>query len=160
MPAQTASYTLFGTSCTTGRISSQLGPVPLAVRGLPRLGSSFEIVTECSARYPWGNTRNVFLLNGLSNTSAGGVPLPFDISLLNPGGPYCGLLHTSSEVVVRVPLLADHLASAVLRFDVPNDAALIGVTLYQQVLSLEFSSFGPPFNSMALSAAGRCVFGV
>jgi hypothetical protein len=160
LPAQGASYTIFGSACTTGRLSAQLGPVPFAVRGLPRLGSWFEIVTESSARYPWGNTRSVFLLTGRSNSNLNGLPLPFDISVLQPGSPYCGLLHTSSEVVTRLPSLGDYLASAVVRFDVPNSTALLGVTLYQQVLSIEGSTFGPPHSSMALSAAGRCILGL
>ena len=59
-----------------------------------------------------------------------------------------------------MPLFQDHLTPAVLRLVVPNDVSLLGATLYQQVLSVESSSFGPPFTSMALSAAGRCVFGL
>ena len=160
LSAQAASYSLFGIACSTGRISAQFGPVPLSARGLPRLGTSFEILTEGSARYQWGNTRTVYVLTGASNTTAGGVPLPFDVAALHPGWPYCGLLHTSGEIVVRVPTLADPLAIAPVRFDVPNHSALLGITLYQQVVSMEFAPFGPPFASMALSAAGRCVLGL
>ena len=159
LAAQTASYTFSGTACTTGRLSTQIGAVPMAVQGLPRPGQWFDIVTESSASYPWGNTRTVFVLTGVSNTNLGGLPLPFDLALLRPGSPDCGLLSTSCELVTRAPR-ADYQTQVAVRFDVPNSAALLGLVLYQQVLSIETSTFGPPFSSMALSRLGRGVVGL
>ena len=88
LSAQQASYTLFGTDCTTGRISPGLGPVPIAVTGLPRPGATFSVVTESTAGYPHGTRRQVVLLTGASNTvTPSGLPLPFDITGLQPGEP-------------------------------------------------------------------------
>lgn len=157
--AQAASYTFFGAACTTGRISP-LGPVPFTVVGTPRLGMSFDVVTECTASYPWGNRRNVLLLTGASNTAIGGVRLPFDLALLSPADPFCGLLRTSSEVVLSVPRQLDYTTPSQLTFQVPNLPALIGANFYQQVLSIELSTFGPPFRAMASSRAGHGVIGL
>lgn len=158
-PAQTASYTFVGSSCTGGRLSPTVGPVPLSVRGLPRLGMSFEVVTECSTGYPWGVRRAVTLITGRSNQQLGGLTLPFDISTLFPGQPVCGLLRTSNEVSIPVPLLSHYTTPAVLRIDVPNNAALLGVNFFQQVVSVEASTFGPPFRAIALSRMGHGVIG-
>lgn len=158
--AQSASYTFFGSACTSGHRISPLAAVPISVSGLPRLGSSFDVITECSARYPWGNSRTVYLVTGLSDTSLGGIPLPFDISVIQPGSPYCGFLLTSMELVMRVPTQGDYLAPAAMRFTIPNNPQLLGVTVFQQVLSFEYSTFGPPFGSMGTSVAGRCTIGL
>lgn len=160
LTAQAASYTIVGTSCTTGRISAQIGPVPLRNIGLPRLGATFSIETESTASYPWGNRRTVLLLSGVSNTSAGGVPLPFDISVLSPTEPFCGLLRTSMEFIATLPRQSDHTTPSRIDFQVPNTPSMIGVRLFQQVLSIESTTFGPPFRSMALSAGGEARIGV
>jgi hypothetical protein len=159
LAAQTASYTLVGTSCTTGRLTAALGPVPFRAIGTPKLGGSFSIETEGSARYPWGNARQVLLLTGASNQWLGPVPLPFDIALLAPRQPFCGLLRTSADFAVRAPNVVDHTAPTQVVLPVPNVAALLGLSFYQQALSIESSSFGPPFVAWALSAGGHGVFG-
>lgn len=157
--AQSASYTVTGIACTTGRLTSALGAVPLAANGVPRIGTTLTITTECSASYPWGNRRQVFLLTGTSNSSAGGLPLPFDISSVRPGQTDCGLLQTSGEIVIRVVNEASYTTPAAIALDVPNLASLAGVTFYQQVLSFESTTFGSPFSSIALSALGTGVIG-
>lgn len=158
--AQAASYTIVGTSCTTGRISGHIGPVPLRNIGLPRLGTTFSIETESTASYPWGNRRTVLLLTGISNTSVGGVPLPFDISVLAPTEPFCGQLRTSMEFTATLPRQSDHTTPSRIDFQVPNTPSMIGVRLFQQVLSMESTTFGPPFRSVALSAGGEARIGV
>lgn len=160
LTAQAASYTIVGTSCTTGRISAQIGPVPLRNVGLPRLGTTFSIETESTATYPWGNRRTVLLLTGISNTSAGGVPLPFDISVLSPTEPFCGQLRTSMEFIATLPRQSDHTTPSRIDFQVPNTRSMIGVRLFQQALSIESTTFGPPFRSMALSAGGEAQIGI
>jgi hypothetical protein len=154
LPAQTADYRILGPTCTTGRLDPQAGAVPISIRGLPRVGGFFEILAEGTMGLPNGIRRQVHLLTGTSNTAAFGVPLPFDIATLSPTEPICGLLRTSAEVAVRVPAAADPRALVAVRFDLPNSSALLGLTFYQQVLSTEFSSFGPPFRAIALSALG------
>jgi hypothetical protein len=157
--AQTAAYTIVGSGCSTGRITPFLGPVPFTVQGLPRLGSTFTIATEGSTSYPWGTRRIVVLITGLSNTSAGGAPLPFDISTLFPGQPVCGLLRTSPEIVTRVASVAHFQDPVHISFAVPNDPALAGARFYQQALSRESSTFGPPFGAISLSAGGEATIG-
>ena len=157
---QSASYRIVGTPCTTGRLTSGVGPVPLSVRGLPRIGTSFTVVTEGSARYPWGSSRAVFLFTGFSNTSAGGLRLPFDVSTLFPGEPFCGLLRTSAELRMPLPLVRDYRQAVGISFTIPNDRTLIGIRFFQQVMSLERSSFGPPFRAGSLSAGGEAVIGL
>ena len=157
--AQSASYSLAGTACTTGRLNPAVGPVPFSVRGVPRLGSSFTIVTEGTAGYPWGVRRQVFLITGVSNTMSGGVALPFDISTLNPGQPWCGELRTSPEVTTRVPTVRPYTMPAQVTIAVPNVVSLAGTRFYQQVVSIEFSSFGPPFRAVALSQGGQGTIG-
>ena len=147
--SQLANYRIVGTGCTTGRITLTIGPVPLSVQGVPRLGSSFTVVTEGTADYPFGRWRQVFLITGVSNTSSGGLRLPFDISILFPGQPYCGLLRTSPEVVIWVPRVRDYRTPARIPFQVPNVPALAGSRFFQQVLSIERSAFGPPFRAAA-----------
>lgn len=157
--AQTAAYAIVGSGCSTGRITQGIGPVPFAVHGVPRFGSTFTISTEGSTSYPWGSRRSVLLITGISNTSAGGASLPFDISTLFPGQPYCGLLRASPEIATRLPSVADYRTPVLIRFNVPNVPAMAGAQFYQQVLSMEFSSFGPPFSALSLSAGGAATVG-
>lgn len=157
--SQAASYTVVGRPCTTGRLSPNLGGVPLTALNLPKLGTTFTIATEGTTAYQNGNRRTVYVLTGASNKSAGGVPLPFDIALLSPNEPFCGLLQTSGEIVSSVPFVYDPTKSASVSFQIPNVPALAGVPFYQQVVSVETTTFGPPFRAMALSALGLGVLG-
>ena len=152
--AQTASYAFSGTGCTGGRLLRTMGPVPLSVRGLPRIGQTFEVLSEGSHSYIWDANRLTFLLTGVSNTSANGFPLPVDISQFFPGEPYCGLLRTSADISVRMPFTNDPLALVSLSISIPNAPALLGVGFYQQVLSWERTTFGPPFRAASLSRGG------
>jgi hypothetical protein len=88
-----------------------------------------------------------------------GVPLPFDLATLSPGEPICGLLHTSAEVMTLVPRQRSHTTPSTVRVAVPNLAALAGSIVEQQVLTIERTTFGPPFLAMALSGAGRGTIG-
>lgn len=159
LSAQRASYSLFGTDCTTGRLAAGIGPVPIAVRGLPRLGTTFQVVTECTTTYPFGTRRQVFVLTGFSNTSASGVPLPFDVSTLAPGQPFCGMLYTNAEVMTPVPPQRPYTTPSAVDFPVPSSTLLAGLTFYQQVLTIERSTFGPPFFALQLSRGGQGTIG-
>lgn len=158
--AQAASYSLSGPACTTGRLTSSLGAVPLVAIKAPRIGTTFEVETESSANYPWGNRRRVVLLTGFSNTSAGGAPLPFDLGSLALGAPICGLLSTSAEISIAVPMQLSYLTPSRIAIPIPNQTSLIGLRFYQQAASRETSSFGPPFFSLALSRLGTGVIGL
>lgn len=159
--AQSASYTVIGTPCTTGRLLSWVGPVPLSVQGVPRLGTTFTVVTECSASYPPGQRRTTFLLTGASNTSAGGLPLPFDLATLSPpGSTWCGMLGTSIDVMERVAPQPDFTTPGLMPIAVPNLAALAGARFFQQVVSIERDTFGSPRLGVSLSALGQGVIGL
>jgi hypothetical protein len=100
LSAQNASYNIVGSGC---RLGPTPGVVPFSVQGLPRLGSTFTVITEGSGRYVWGGWRMTSIMIGLSNTSAGGFSLPFDIRQLFPNRRfYCGILRTSTEAMIPV----------------------------------------------------------
>ena len=101
----------------------------------------------------------VYLTTGASNTSHNGLPLPFDVSTVLGGQPFCGVLRTSFDVLVRLPPVRDYRTPVQARFAVPNSRALVGARFYQQVMSLEFNTFGPPFRAGTLSAGGAGVIG-
>lgn len=159
LTAQAASYSMSGTACSSGRLSPGLGPVPLSVVASPRLGTSLDVVTESSANYPWGNRRIVYLLTGWSNTALGGLVLPLDVATLGLGGPACGLLSTSADLVTRVPSQSSHLLPATVSIPIPNNPALAGLVFFQQVASTEYTTFGGSTFSLQLSASGRGVVG-
>ncbi len=157
--AQTATFTLSGPACTTGRITPALGAVPFSALNTPRIGTTFQVATESTANYPFGNNRQVYLLTGFSNSSLGGLPLPFDLASLNSSDPICGLLSTSAEVSTPVPLQASFMTPSIVSINIPNSTNLLGLAFYQQVASIETSTFGPPFFSLALSQLGTGVVG-
>ncbi|MBL8898679.1 MAG: hypothetical protein JNM84_13665 [Planctomycetes bacterium] len=150
--AQSANYGLLGSPCTGGRLDPGAGPVPLIPIGLPQLGSVFQIETESSGRGITGIGRQVFLFTGLSDTSFGGIPLPLDLSILFPTANVCGALQTSIELQQSVPSTGNPAINARLSFPIPRDPSLRGLLFFQQVLSLESSTFGPPFLGVAVSA--------
>jgi len=156
---QTASYRFVGTACTTGRLTSSIGPVYFAVSGVPRIGGRFTVITESDTDYPWGPRRMVWLITGISNTTTGGIKLPIDIAPLFPGQPYCGVLRTSVDVLLRAPFSPDYKQRVTMAFNVPNLRSLAGTKFYQQVMSQERSSFGPPFRSLSLSVGGEGTVG-
>ncbi len=156
--AQAASYTLFGTNCSTGRIMTVAGATPFAAIGTPRLGTTFYIRTEGTANYPTGVRRIVFLLTGSSNQSAGPLRLPFQIGPGNSRRKACGFLYTSGEVAIRVPHVRDWRNPIDIPIAVPNSTTLLGGVFYQQVVTTESTSFGPQYG-VQLSRAGKGVIG-
>lgn len=69
---------------------------------------------------------------GVSNTTAGSVPLPLDLALL--GGPVGCFIYTSSDSVVGVAMSG---GSAALPFGIPGTPTLAGARLFLQVLKLD-----------------------
>ena len=134
------------------------GPTPLAVRGLPRLGTTFYVRTEASTVYVTGINRIVTLLTGASNTSAMGVPLPFRLPTITSGrNRVCGVVYTSMDVQTRVPR-GDASATIEIPIAIPNVPSLLGASFYQQVATRESTTFGPSAG-FQLSRAGHAVIG-
>jgi hypothetical protein len=93
----------------------------------------------CGARTAGGGQS--FLFTGASNRSFGGVPLPFDISHLSSGREvFCGHLLTSSEFFIEAARVMGLPVLVQLQIPIPNDPALVGASIYQQVLSVSFWS--------------------
>lgn len=156
--AQRATYGLFGTNCSTGRVMQGIGVTPFAAIGTPRLGTTFRIRTEGSASYPTGVRRIVILLTGASNQTVGGVRLPFAIGPGTARFKACGFLYTSGEIAIRVPSVRDYRTPVEVPIPVPNAPALLGATFYQQVVTREATNFGPS-SGVQLSRAGKGVIG-
>ena len=115
-----ASFTPYGTGCVGSR-----GIPSLTSQGTstPRIGTTF---TAQINGLPW--TGPAFLFVGLSDTSYGGTPLPFNLNIL--GAPGCNLL-TSCE---QIHLLTNVLGSAQWSFQVPP---VPGASFYTQVFPLD-----------------------
>lgn len=134
LPAQAASYTYFGTGyCSTPSFT---------VTGLPTLGGTFVVQTEGSygGFFGVGTSR---IITGFSSQSWGGVSLPYSIP-----GFFCGPLLVSVDFVLPVPTASPGTLVSI-PFTVPNDAALLGASFYQQVVLISQNCFkmgcGPPY---------------
>ncbi|MCC6670194.1 MAG: hypothetical protein IT458_03980 [Planctomycetes bacterium] len=135
VPAQGASYTLFGTACGTPGFSPSLG-----VRGVPRLGTTFTVTyggpNLCGFLGPISFRYRPILLTGVSRSAMGGIALPWQVPPALAGGANCLLLQ-STDVVLPMPATpggANCFASEAA-FAVPNVPALLGVEFYQQWLA-------------------------
>ncbi len=146
LPAQQASYTVFAASTCAWPHTPHF-----AHRGSPRLGTTFVVEapgtcwTTCNdgAQIGW-------VLTGVSNTQVGARALPVAI----PG--VCGDLLVSAEVWTVAPAGGEVVDVA---FAIPNDARLLGLVLYQQVLLQVFSVQPWPMVRESLSAGARAVIG-
>ncbi|MEZ5966071.1 MAG: hypothetical protein R3F56_19705 [Planctomycetota bacterium] len=128
--AAQASFTAYGTGCNPSN------PPPLIRNsGLPVLGTTFTVSFAAlpSGRTPVSEDWPLFLM-GLQQTQ---VPVPV-LSSLQP--PNC-FLYTSTEFVVPMPWLGSSFDNQVA-IAVPNNAALMGFTLYMQWAEL-YSSCRP-----------------
>jgi hypothetical protein len=124
-----ASVLQFGSGC--GTPSPLLGPI---TGNQPALGRSFPThVTGLPA-----STIVVFLPMGLSSTSAGGTPLPLDLTPL--GMPGCQLYHDCVVPFVATTLQPGGVATHSLA--VPATPSLAGMQLY-----LQGWAFAPGVNS-------------
>ncbi len=134
LTAQAASYSYVGKGAANCFVPP---PTPtLVAMGLPKIGSTtFGIQVDVS--WVSGVYRSFgLLLTGFSNTSYGGLTLPFDISVLS--FIYRGLLRNSIEIIQPVPV--DNLGRFVtIPFPIPNDNGLLGFSFYQQVYVQQIS---------------------
>lgn len=125
--AQKASVTYYGKAC-------QHYVSAFKIIGLPQLGKTVSIQTVSGA-YGAGWSSNVQIMLGVSNTSAGGLRLPLDASYFNVGmSVFCGWLLQSVDLRIPVPTFKNTPKTVWIPFQVPNDASLVGVTVYAQVL--------------------------
>lgn len=122
-----ATYTYFGYDCSTG--------VPaFSNLSLPRIGTKLQIRTTASWYDTLYDVGDVLLVTGLSKTSWGGTPLPFDTGVFRSGRIwYCGYVNVSAEVVQLMPYLG-RTVPIVVDFPIPNLPSLIGATFHQQVI--------------------------
>ena len=106
--------------------------------GLPEIGHSFDVkIAQGRANAP------ATLVNGLSNTTWGAIPLPFSLQPL--GGQNCDLLVAMN---FQVGLALDSQGSGMLTFPVPNNSAYLGLKVYHQ-----FYVIDPAANTLGLAVS-------
>jgi len=145
--AQQASYTYFGTPGTVGcgPFSSQ---VTHSAATLPRIGTTFV------ANVPSSTGMCSYLCNlrlfatGFSNSSFAGVSLP-SAAL---GG--CGMLQVSLDYIELMPMTGTSSSSVLA---IPNNPNLIGLSFYQQSISLTYIL--GYLNAVAWGVAGHGTIG-
>ncbi|MCK5945241.1 MAG: hypothetical protein KAI24_24850, partial [Planctomycetes bacterium] len=109
------------------------GPTPMTIRAVggarPQLGTSF--VSEVAQVPATAVLTSVGM--GLSQTSTGGVPLPFDLGLI--GAPACTLYNDLAlgAVFATTPSGGNAFRHT---FAIPTDVILAGMPVYQQGWSL------------------------
>lgn len=116
-------YEVFGTGC----IGSNRNRPELGFFNVPTIGQSMVLMLE-RAR---GSSSAVLVL-AASNTIWGGVPLPFDMTLI--GAPTCSIL-ASLDLLVNTP--TDVTGQANVPVTVPAVAAFVGQPFYNQWLVLD-----------------------
>ena len=128
-PSQTATYSFVGKDC--GSSSIQM----LEVQGLPKLGTTFYLVTSGSnSSNPIAWTAN-FLFTGFSNKNFRGLNLPFDLSRLSRlRNTFCGILRNNIFVVDIAPELVPRHK---FPFIIPNDRTLLGIKFFNQAFRLK-----------------------
>ncbi len=168
LPAQSASYTLFGTACTP--FPSSVPAPSLTVAGVPQLGSSFT-VTYTGPNYRRATpsfgfaTAQPVLLTGVSNTSWAGLSLPFEIPSIftTPHQPMfhgCTLLVSPDIAVATAMMPSGTSYRDRITIRVPNDTGLLGVRFYQQWLGVEVRPCCPYSRAIYSSNGGAAVIGL
>ncbi|MGE3173538.1 MAG: hypothetical protein AB7O97_13020 [Planctomycetota bacterium] len=119
----------------------------LAALGTPRLGRSFAVAL--SGLLPAAPIGVVAI--GFSDTTAGGLPLPFDLTVVGMTG--CTLL-VDPQIVEAAPAAG---GQAVHTLAIPLAAHLLGATFFEQGFSFEL----PGWNAFGgvTSGALRCIVG-
>jgi len=124
------------------------GAVPEAgASGEPTIGGPVTL----TLRRALGNTNSVLIV-GVSNTQGFGTSLPFNLAAL--GAPNCSL-YVSGEVLVTAK--TDLLGGLDLRFAIPNDKNLIGISVFHQfaIQDQAANSLGYAFsNALTLVVGG------
>ncbi len=125
-----ASYTTYGWGCGSWGGVNQ--PAVLSCSDTPKIGTSVEVRFLGPRYVPGWNRSQIFpvLMTGLSRTSVGGVSLPFHVNWGPIGGPNC-MLWCSADFAAAVGGIIN-LDWGSMRIAIPDNAALVGVTLYHQ----------------------------
>lgn len=155
--SQNASFQTFGSSC---------GPINLALtaRGLPQFGQT--LVVEYSGPFGSGfigpivQTHQPFLAIGASDSSFGGLTLPWNVPVAVTGGNTGCQLLVSVDVVVVIPLSAGPAVEHPL--SIPNVPSAAGIPFFVQWIlhSTRFDQrTGVRTTMLATSNAGRAVLG-
>ncbi|GEM_PF-6506844 len=128
LKGQAASYSFVGKDC--GNSSVQM----LEVQGVPKLGTTFFLITSGSNHSnPIAWTSN-FLFTGISNTNFGGLKLPFDLAKLSTvRNTFCGILRNDILVVNLAP---EGIPRPKYPIVIPQDKSLIGLRFYHQAFRL------------------------
>ena len=125
-----ASFTPFGSTCTPGQAISALN--------LPRLGQTFRVVYSGIQGNTFvgmtGQNAVPFLSIGLSNTQAGGTPLPYTLPLWATNGIANCELYVSPDATVPLPLGGPPPFTVGLTL--PASQALVGLPLHLQWFTL------------------------
>lgn len=159
LAAQTASYTFFGTPSQS---------CPLGVQGTPKLGTTYHLIVRPG--WTFGNViATTFLYTGVSNTKFAGYTLPLPLESLShcrrwdrnvcvDTVTFYGSLLTSSDWLGVVPFSPQK--EILVPCTVPNDAALLGVSYYQQAFTYDSGVNGFFFvRSFHFSRGGHGVIG-
>ncbi|MEZ5989002.1 MAG: hypothetical protein R3F30_07740 [Planctomycetota bacterium] len=120
LPAQKASYELFGKGCED---------TSFTVKGLPVLGQTYTLVLGKTSTPP-AQPLAILALGG-SNTSWGPFPLPIDLAPLGAKG--CMLLVSVDMTFAPYPTTPTGLE---LPIKLPADKRLAGITFFQQFFVL------------------------
>jgi len=139
---KTATRWAWRVTCISGGAAPVLGNT-----GLPRLGSNFSF--DLSGALPNAPS---FLINGLSTTTWGLIPLPLDLTRAGAAG--CKLLVSFDLVSATV---SDATGAASVPFSLPNDARLIGFKLHGQWMTLDkpANGLGLAFSNGGTATLGR-----
>lgn len=134
-------YEVFGAGC-----QGSAGVPRLSWFGLPMAGSSWNVQLAQAPASTFA-----LLAIGDSDTSAGGLPLPFPMASL--GAPNCTLL-TSFPVTLLTP--TDVTGDAVLTLTLPANPSIAGLALFNQWFVLD-----PPANALdfTVSNGGKAIVG-
>lgn len=131
MAAQ-ASYTTYGWGC--GSYGGATQPAVLWCDDTPKIGTTVEVQFLGPRYVPGWNWSQIFpiLMTGFSRTSVGGVSLPFHVNWGPIGGSNC-MLWCSAEFAVQTWSVRN-LDRGSMRILIPDNAAIVGVTIYHQWL--------------------------
>lgn len=147
--ATTGFFNTFGSGCPTA-----LGE-PTLTSNTPQINTAW---TVTYGNLPEDNEL-VMAIYGFSNTTWSGVPLPLDLGALGLAG--CNLLVSADAQVAQLTVPGANPgdpASASSTINVPNQASLVGVTLYVQGVLIDVTPLGD-IVLPATTPGGRAVLG-
>ncbi len=154
--AQTASFTLHGSSCPTPE-----GTPTMLATGVPSLGGSFQVHYQ-GPNFNGGSVAyfRPHLVIGFDPSLLPGVTIPQSLFLSQPAN--CNL-YVPHDIVIPMPETLTQGYGDNFTFSIPNDATLLGGTFYTQWLTVYYQCgiIAPCFFGwMATSEAGIASIGL